>query len=303
MPKISAIIPTYNNAEFLQEAIESVLAQTYKDIEIIVVDDGSTDNTEDVVKNYAGKLTYIRQENAGPAKARNTGILQAKGEYIAFLDADDSWLPNKTEEQLKVLEDNPNSALVYSKAIFFDSDTGNEVRISPEEVYSGSVFDTLLSKTGPIVLSSVIARSGILYEIGMFEESLFAVEDIHLWLKIAKTHEITGIDKALVKRRLHSKNISLSSNIRNIILDCLDNIVALFPDTDPKIYEPMRKAYMVHGEQLVKTLFYYGHYKRCHAVCGKVLAISIAHPTMLLYWLVTTLPYPLLQTVRQLKKR
>ncbi len=108
MPKVSVIIPTYNRAHFLCEALDSALSQTFKDFEIIIVDDGSTDNTKQVLEKYGSRIYYIYQENKGRAEARNTGIRRAKGEHIAFLDDDDIWLPNKLEKQVFFLDARPD---------------------------------------------------------------------------------------------------------------------------------------------------------------------------------------------------
>ena len=99
-PKVSVVIPTYNSSQFIVETLESVFAQTYKDYEIIVVDDGSTDNTKEVLQPYTSRIKYIYKENGGPASARNVGIKSAQGEYIAFLDSDDRWLPEKLEKHI-----------------------------------------------------------------------------------------------------------------------------------------------------------------------------------------------------------
>ncbi len=303
MSKVSVIIPTYNNAEFLSQAIESVIAQTHKDIEIIVVDDGSTDNTRDVMQGYAGRAIYIRQENAGPSKARNAGILRAKGEYIAFLDADDVWFPNKIEEQLKTLQIDSNIALIYSQAVVFNSHTGRELGISPKKIFSGNVFDALLSESGPIVLSSVIVRSRVLDEAGIFDESLINGEDQHLWLRIAKNHAIAGINQALLRRRLHDKNIGFSKDPRTTILDCLDKIIKLFPETNPKIYPPMKKAYLIHSKTLAGTLFYHAQYAKCHALCNKIIRRFFSSPGVIFYWFVTLLPSTSIDCIRGMLKR
>ena len=105
---ISCIVPVYNGARFLAQAIDSILAQTRVDLEIIVVEDGSTDRTPDVAKGYGDRVKYVRQENAGPAAARNRGVAEARGEFIAFLDADDTWAPAKLETQLQWFTDSPN---------------------------------------------------------------------------------------------------------------------------------------------------------------------------------------------------
>ena len=114
-PSISVIIPTYNSAVFLPEALQSVLSQTFLPQDVIVVDDGSTDDTEDVLEPFRRHIHYIRQENQGPAVARNRGIAEAKGDLIAFLDADDVWVPEKLERQVNVLIENPRIGLVHSR--------------------------------------------------------------------------------------------------------------------------------------------------------------------------------------------
>ena len=106
MPKISVIIPTYNTAHYLQEAIESVLAQTYTDFELIVIDDGSTDNTKEVVAPYLDRIVFLETENNGPSKARNRAIRESSCEYVAFLDADDIWYPDKLDRQMTLLSKN-----------------------------------------------------------------------------------------------------------------------------------------------------------------------------------------------------
>ncbi len=119
MKKITAIIPTYNSAKYITEAIDSVLNQTYANIEIIVVDDGSTDNTENILSNYVNKnkIIYVKKKNGGPGSARNLGIKLANGEYIAFLDADDMWEKNKIEKQLSMALSS-SSDLVYTSRYF-----------------------------------------------------------------------------------------------------------------------------------------------------------------------------------------
>ena len=128
-PRICVIIPTYNSARFLPEAVESALYQTFSPEEVIVVDDGSTDNTEDVLEPFRGRIHYIRQENQGPAVARNRGISEAKGDLIAFLDADDVWVPDKSEKQVDLLMENPRIGLVHSLYDYLDM--AREQRLVP----------------------------------------------------------------------------------------------------------------------------------------------------------------------------
>lgn len=122
MPKVSVITAAYNHVKFVRQMIESVQAQTFRDFEHFVVDDGSTDGTADVLKSFGDKITYIRQESRGAQAARNTAIHAASGEYIALLDSDDAWLPNKLERQMRIFEEHPGTGLVYSFAYRIDSE-------------------------------------------------------------------------------------------------------------------------------------------------------------------------------------
>ncbi len=162
-PRISVIIPTYNSARFLPEAVQSALYQTLSPDEVIVVDDGSTDNTEDVLEPFRGRVHYIRQENQGPAVARNRGIAEAKGDLIAFLDADDVWLPEKSELQVKVLWENPRIGLVHS--YYHRLDMAGQ-RIMPRHKmgdFSGDCYLQFFRRCGVQVATVLVAQ-------GVFDE-------------------------------------------------------------------------------------------------------------------------------------
>ena len=171
-PKVSVVIPTFNSAVYLRDSIDSALNQTFSALEIIVVNDGSTDCTEDVLKEYHDDVIYLSQKNRGPSSARNLAMRHAKGEYIAFLDADDLWLPEKIEKQMELFRETSSATLVYSRFSNFDHESGNGMAILPEKVYSGALFDKLLV-TDLILLSTVVVRSSILFDIGGFDENLF----------------------------------------------------------------------------------------------------------------------------------
>lgn len=216
LSKITVIIPTYNSAKYIKEAVDSALSQTYKDIEIIVVDDGSTDNTKDVLKKYIdnGKIRYIYQANGGPASARNKGINNSSGEFIAFLDADDIWFPDKLKKQIPLFN-NSDIGLVYSDMEFF----GDKFKycyyseILKRKMLKGYVYKNLILENF-IPTSSVVIKRRILYDVGFFNEDrkLFAVEDYDLWLRITKKYKVDFINELLVKYRIHSHKISGSRN-------------------------------------------------------------------------------------------
>jgi glycosyltransferase involved in cell wall biosynthesis len=143
MPEVSVIIPTYNSANYLTQAVDSVLAQTFRDNEILVVDDGSTDETEDVMRRYNSPVRYIRQKNGGVASARNRGIAESRGRYIAFLDADDTWYPIKLERQLAALDNRSDCQLCYSAFTLAASDL-TPIRVVQSRRRGAAMEDLLL---------------------------------------------------------------------------------------------------------------------------------------------------------------
>ena len=209
MTKVTTVIPAYNVEHYIREAIESVLFQTYKDIELIVVDDGSTDRTTEIVKNFGSKIEYVRHaENKGLSVARNTGIRQAKGKYLAFLDADDIWIPTKIEEQVKLLEGNEDLALVYSNCHKIDrSGAHMGMLLDSVKLHRGFVLKDLLLSSF-ITTSSVVIKKQVLDEIGVFDEHFFVSQDFDLYLRIAECHKIDFVDAPLLKYRVHSDTLS-----------------------------------------------------------------------------------------------
>jgi len=209
---VSVIIPTYNSANYVKEAVDSVLGQTYKNIGVIVVDDGSTDNTKSILEKYikSGEIKYIYQDNNGPASARNNGIKKSSGEFIAFLDADDVWLPNKLEKQIKLFENN-DVGLVYSDMEFFGGKFKyrHHSEVLKREMFRGYVYGKLIFENF-IPTSSIVVRRDVLDDIGLFDEDreLFAIEDYDLWLRITRRYKVDFVNKPLVKYRIHKDKIS-----------------------------------------------------------------------------------------------
>ncbi len=207
MPRVSVIVPTCNRAQFLQEAVESVLGQTFRDFELIVVDDGSTDCTPYLVKRWEDQVRWIRQEKLGVSRARNTGIRAARGRYVSFLDSDDLWSKGKLEIQVAFLDANPHFGVCYTDEVWIRK--GRQV--NPRKIhgkYSGWIFDRCL----PLCIispSSAMIRKEILVAVGGFDENLPVCEDYDLWLRIASRFPIYFIDKKLiVKRGGHADQLS-----------------------------------------------------------------------------------------------
>ena len=201
MPLISVIIPAYNADKYVLEAIRSVLDQGYASIEILLVDDGSTDNTAALVEREAPQVRIIRQANAGAAAARNTGLSHASGELICFLDADDGWFPGKLTAQANYLQQHPEVGLVYHSWLIWNGHPPQPQQpnilkadaIDPEQ--SGWIYHKLLLDC-MVHTPTVMIRRHIAEEIGFFETSLTNGEDYNYWLRVSRRceiHKLTGV--------------------------------------------------------------------------------------------------------------
>lgn len=189
MPKVSVIIPTYNRPASLLCALESVFVQTYQDFEVIVVEDGSLTSTKDEIVRYGNRVRYFWQNNAGVAAARNRGIRESKGEYIAFLDDDDVWVgEDKLSVQIDVLECNDKVGLVYGKMSMVDS-SGRQYAIKPENTV-GPTFKELIEVGGHIPTSTVLVRKKCFEKASYFDESFSVFEDFDMWLRISRFYDI-----------------------------------------------------------------------------------------------------------------
>jgi len=212
-PAISVVVPAHNAADTVGETIESALRQTMGDLEVIVVDDGSSDDTGARVEAIADpRLRLVRQENGGAAAARNAGIRQARGEWVAFLDADDVWLPHKLEVQLAVLEANPGVSAVQSGAYFVDD------RLRPLEVRrcfqpDDSLLTFLRFQNLPNAASTWVIQRGALERFGMFDASLAILEDWDISIKAARHCDPISIEEPLSLYRVHPGNRSRNLEI------------------------------------------------------------------------------------------
>jgi glycosyltransferase involved in cell wall biosynthesis len=204
--KVSVIIPTYNSEDYINEAIKSVLSQTYKNYEIIIVDDGSSDNTATLLKKYQGRLKYFYQNNQGSAAARNLGLNNSSGEFIAFLDSDDVWFPEKLEKQVRIMKENPRLAFVFAAA-YMVNESGEIVKCWDNKNEPTMDFKRLYEKNF-ICTSTVLLRRYCLERIGNFDENLKMSQDWDLWLRLAKKFEFKFICQPLINYRMHSNNIT-----------------------------------------------------------------------------------------------
>ena len=213
-PSVSVIIPAYNAAEFMGETLDSVYAQTFADFEVIVVNDGSPD-TEDLereLQRYPEKLRYLKQENQGAAAARNTGIKAARGEYVAFLDADDTWLPNFLEQQLDLLH-RTRADFVYADALLTgDSPLAGRTFMEMQPSRGEVTAATLLSVQVTVLTSTVLARKEPIIKVGLFDVTLRRGHDFELWLRLAKLGiRFAYQEKVLAQHRILETGLSGST--------------------------------------------------------------------------------------------
>ncbi len=206
-PLVSVILPTYNRAWTIKEAIDSVLNQDYENIELIVVDDGSTDTTQDLLAQYQEKLVVISQANKGVSAARNIGIQSARGEYVALLDSDDAWEPEKISCQIAFFKANPEAMICQTEEIWIR----NNKRVNPKFKHkkpSGMIFEPSLHLC--LVSPSAVMMKKELFDIkGFFDETFIVCEDYDLWLRISYDTPVYLIDKPYtIKRGGHDDQLS-----------------------------------------------------------------------------------------------
>ncbi|HKQ50073.1 MAG TPA: glycosyltransferase [Phycisphaerae bacterium] len=215
-PAVSIIIPTYNRPELLREALDSVAAQTFRDYEVIVVDDGSTPPIADAVEDHPVRPKIIRQNRQGPGAARNRGIAEAKAEIVAFLDSDDLWMPTKLERFVGALRDNPAVSIFYGPMTPIDA-SRQEVSGRTKPRHSGRITEALFNSCF-VDVPTVVCRKNVLKRAGGFDATLPVCEDYDLWLRVSLTEPFGLIEEPLAKRRLHDDRLSKSTMGRNFAI-------------------------------------------------------------------------------------
>ncbi|MDD2388677.1 MAG: glycosyltransferase [Desulfobacterales bacterium] len=238
-PKVSVIIPTYNRARLLEEAIDSVLSQTFTGYELIVVDDGSTDDTGEVLASCEDRIRVIRQNNQGVSSARNAGIASASGDLITFLDSDDLWLPDKLIRQVEFFQQTPDALICQTEEIWIR----NGIRVNPKKRHrkrSGMIFEPSL-KLCLVSPSAVMIRRSLFDKVGIFDEDLPACEDYDLWLRISCRYPVYLIDEPLiVKRGGHQDQLSKAPGLDRYRIQALKKII------DSKKLSPVQYAAAVN---------------------------------------------------------
>ena len=201
-PKVSVIIPVYNGSTCIREAVDSALAQDFKNFEVVVADDGSTDDTASLLLSYGDKIRVLKFEHRGISATRNAAIAVSLGEYIALLDSDDLWEPEKLGLQVAYLNEHDDCGLVYSYSSNFTNKDEGAVSVIMKTDFEGLCFKDMFLKGG-LVNSTIMYRRGVFDSVGGYDESIAAMEDYELNLRIAREHKIGRVPQRLTRRRIH----------------------------------------------------------------------------------------------------
>jgi len=291
-PTISVIIPTYNRANFICETIDSVLNQTYQDYEIIVVDDGSTDDTKQVLSKYGNRIIYIYQENQQVGAARNNGIRHSKGKYIALLDSDDVWLPQKLEKDIACFELDSRIGLVYSDVIYISSD-GAALYKRKLKCPTGDILKSIVLQNF-VVLSTAIVRRECFEKVGMFstDREMSGSEDAEMWIRIASQYYFGYIDEITTKYRMHQTSMTSDpDNMKRSILCAIDTIFAN-KELLPKISHLKNQVYSNIYTHIAINYYGSGNMKKSREYLKKALLMypnQVYRNKMVLYTFLRTL--------------
>jgi glycosyltransferase involved in cell wall biosynthesis len=242
-PTVSVIMAAYNHADYISQAINTVLAQSWQDLELIVIDDGSSDRTREVVAGFGDPVRYIYQENQGQGGARNTGIAHALGEFVCFLDDDDAWEPNYLDTVLTTLRPRPDVAALYAACQMMDGGGNRLPRIMDRVVPPEKMYDALVEGGWfpPLV---VTVRKACLDAVGPLDPSLRGTDDWDLWLRVARNYRFMGISDVIALYRIHATG--LSANVEHMLRDHKRAIAKNFgPEEGEPVSWPLdrRRAY------------------------------------------------------------
>jgi glycosyltransferase involved in cell wall biosynthesis len=274
-PAVSIIIPAYNIAPFIAETLESVFAQTFTDYEVIVVNDGSPDTNEfeNALQPYLDRVSYLKQENGGASVARNSGLAAARGEFVAFLDGDDVWLPGYLEEQMRFIE-TEGCDLACADATFFGEDAteaGTYMKTWMDDAPDSGDFNfvDLVDAKRSVITSGVVARRQPIVDIGMFDRELRRAQDFDLWLRLAVAGKRLSYQrKPLLKYRCRPGSLSggvINSHRRELtVFDKIEQRYELSTDQRTQVTEIIRKRRALLQFELGKLYSARGDFEQAH---------------------------------------
>ena len=283
---ISVVIAAYNAAKYIRETLDSVLAQSYPPLEIIVVDDGSTDETAAIVRSYAGRVRLVQQENRGEPAARNVGIRHAKGDYIAFVDSDDLWMPEKLERQAACLLEK-KVVWVTCYADSFDDSSGRILSGYRKKLYEGDVLEKEFNY--PFIRSPTpVVKKTVFEEVGYFDEDKDALvgEDKNMWMRIAARYPLGAVYQVLALKREHPTS-TLSTTpteekLRGQLLLIETNISRQPQRLARYKNRALARVYLNNGTTLLKQ----GEYDRARLLIDKARSLNLYSLETQAYWLI-----------------
>jgi glycosyltransferase involved in cell wall biosynthesis len=283
--RVSVLLPVYNGSRFVSHAIESVLKQTYQNIELIIVNDGSQDDCAAIIRPYLAdqRIKYIEQANSGVAAARNTAFSLVSGKYIAFIDQDDIWLPNKLERQVAYLEAHPEIAMAHARQCYID-EAGNPIESNSDHVepVNGNCFRELFEKNCIAVLT-VLARQSAIEEAGGFNRAASCSDDYEMWLKISWKHLIGFQDEIVAAYRIHKNNESLNSfKMTQADLVVMESVLSAYPEAKKALGSLWRSRLFDFNAQL--SAWYSWKYNDYASARKHLLKALKAKPFSLLCW-------------------
>lgn len=310
---VAAIIPTYNCGRYLPEAVESVRRQTYPISEIVIVDDGSNDGTEQIVSRLGSDIRYITQTNAGPSAARNNGVNAATSDWVAFLDADDIWLPEKTERQIELIEKHPELALVATNRTEVDA-TGEVLLNSLFEKHRfKDCFEQLAGDPIPNALamliranfvptSSALVNRKVFLELQGFNTNIRFSEDLELWCRIASSHPVGCLPTVQSLYRRHDSNAV--GNIEKMLEGIVQTMVSLRHDFAPALKSQGLNPDALVAEHLAAWgywLFDQGRYSEAKTILSRSMSEHF-NKKALIYGFASSLPEVMINSLRRLKQ-
>lgn len=319
MPLVSVVIPAYNCAEFITETLESVYKQTYKNYEIIVVDDGSADGTKSALDPHMEKIRYFYQENKGTAAARNAGVEKARGELIAFLDNDDLWLPEKLELQVRALQKYPEACFVFTEGKSFDGSGLLKDSLIPKHFRKwinshnydrsiflrGWIFEEFLPANIICSATSVLVKKQCLLDIGGLDEEISIGDDYDLYLRLARHYPVCLVKKCLYMWRFRENNQSGPNDDirmfrwRKADIEVLEKNRNIIPnELKPEVNKRLKKLYWKCG------WFYFNQnqFSDSRKMLFKCLRYNFGHGKAFFYLLATYLPLGIVNKIRSLKR-
>lgn len=295
--EVSVVIPAYNSENFIGQALQSVLAQSFSPREIIIIDDGSTDQTKHVIAGYVGNIKYVYQENAGPAAARNRGVLEAKSDWIAFLDSDDYWDADHLEQLVENLKKNKDAVLVYCGKKWIDKDGNTLTDFARQEKFpSGWIFNDLFKANYISTASVVLVKKSIFHAIGGFNEKLWNAEDYDLWLCISAIAQVCGVPVYTVNYRRHATNLTLQTMkaLRGdlvVLKKCINMIAKKQVDkrNNPERIDVRNRMKQFYNDAAL-SLFHLGEYRELRSLGFDVIKHCCITKSFLIRWILCWLP-------------